>query len=118
MTRKETEKLEKKLVAAGYVKNTVALSSTESFGYFKSGDVRYDEYGEKIIGYQIEYRFWDWSVYGNDGKNEFGVDVIIINSGKSRVDLELTSTTLEIDRIEKIADSFNEFCREHSIGQF
>lgn len=118
MTTEEVKALEDKLTNAGYTKYTQALSSSETFGYFKSGDVRYDEYGDKTIGYQIEFRFWDWRKYGETNNNEFGVDVIIINSGNRRADLELTSENLDIKRIEKIAENFNIFCKENKIGQY
>lgn len=118
MTREQAKELETKLTAAGYKKYTQALSGNETFGYFKSGGVKYNDQGEKTIEYQIEYRFWDWSKYGESGNLEFGVDVIVISSSSKRADLELTTDELGIARIEKIAENFNKFCKENEIGLY
>ena len=109
VTENEVRELENKLVEHGYKKYTSALSSNETFGYFKSFGKDSPDSESK---YQIEYRFWDFRHYRGfsnicspDGFG--GVDIIIISSDHMRCDFTI-GDIIDIDTAEKIAADYFE----------
>lgn len=109
-TPQEAQELENTLKKAGYKKYTSCLTSSEDYAYFKTIKDERDE--EKVL-YQIAYRFWDWRKYPQ-GKN-IGVDIVMIVSCEGRADLEISYPRLTIEKVEKTAQDFYEFCKQHNI---
>lgn len=116
MTTKEAKDLESLLESKGYKYYNQCLSSNEDYAYGKSFDITYDEYGERNIGYQVLFRFWDWRQYGKAGLCEFGLNVIVLASQEHRSDLVFTQEEYDIDKIEQIAEGFYEFCKKYIQG--
>lgn len=116
MTTKEAKDLESLLESKGYKYYNQCLSSNEDYAYSKSFDITYDEDGERNIGYQVLFRFWDWRQYGKAGLCEFGLDVAVLVSQEHRSDLVFTQEEYDIEKIEQIAEGFYEFCKKYIPG--
>lgn len=116
MTTKEAKDLESLLESKGYKYYNQCLSSNEDYDYGKSFDTTYDEDGNKNIGYQVLFRFWDWRKYKQIGELEFGVDVAVVVSQEHRSDLILGQEEYDIEKIEQIAEGFYEFCKKYIQG--
>ncbi len=116
MTTKEVKDLESLLESKGYKHYDKHLTSSEDYAYCKSFDITYDEYGDRNVGYQVAFRFWDWRKYGKTGLCEFGLDVIVLASQEHRSDLVFTQEEYDIEKIEQIAEGFYEFCKKYIPG--
>lgn len=116
MTTKEAKDFESLLESKGYTHYSQCLSSNEDYVYCKSFDITYDEDGERNVGYQVLFRFWDWRQYRKTGLCEFGLDVIVLVSQKHRSDFVFTQEAYDIDNIEQIAEGFYELCKKYIPG--
>ena len=116
MTTKETKDLESLLESKGYKHYDKHLTSSEDYAYCKSYDITYDEYGDKNVGYQVAFRFWDWRKYKQTVLFEFSVDVAVLVSQEHRSDLIFSQERYDIDKIEQIAEGFYEFCKKYIPG--
>lgn len=104
---KEIAAFEESLVRKGYVKYTTALSSSETYGYFKT--LRHDG-----ATFQVEVRFWDWTKYNID--RTMSLDVILIGgdditpypAGVEPVSLkvEMMMEEIDVDAIESLAPEY------------
>lgn len=74
MNKEQLHTLENLLSERGYKKWTTCLTSTESWSWFKSFDKQYDEDGDTIAGYQVAFRVWDFTKYGDKDVNAYGFD--------------------------------------------
>ena len=117
MNKDELDILETRLQERGYRKFTSALSSNESWGWFKTIRKTDGENGNDSDGCMIEYRVWDYTPYFRPeepaGSKPYGVDVLLLMSGSSRVDLMMTSCDIDIDFVEGVASKFFDFCKEN-----
>lgn len=115
MTEKELKALESELEKRGYRKWTTALTSTETYAWFKSFDKEKDEDGYTIGGYQIAFRVWDWRPYQYD-KNmpPYGFDFWTSPLGTdSRTDFTSNWEPIcDIDTFERMAAEFNAMVRK------
>lgn len=108
----EIQELETNLEKNGYKKWTTCLSSSESWGWFKS--IKNKE-GE--LKYQIEYRVWDWrELKRKDDIHtpDFGIDILILMHGNNRVDM-IINDIIAIDKTEKVAEDFYNLCINHML---
>ena len=120
MNKEELDILETRLQERGYKKFTSALSSNESWGWFKTIRKTDGENGnDSDDGCMIEYRVWDYTSYFRPEEpaysKPYGVDVLLLMSGSSRVDLMMTSCDLDIDFVEGVASKFFDFCKENKL---
>ena len=119
MNKEELDILETRLQERGYKKFTSALSSNESWGWFKTIRKTDGENGNDSDGCMIEYRVWDYTPYFRPeelaGSKPYGVDVLLLMSGSSRVDLMMTSCDIDIDFVEGVASKFFDFCKENKL---
>lgn len=120
MNKTELDILEARLHERGYRKFTSALSSNESWGWFKTIRKTDGENGnDSDNGCMIEYRVWDYTSYFRPEEpaysKPYGVDVLLLMSGSSRVDLMMTSCDLDIDFVEGVASKFFDFCKENKL---
>ena len=120
MNKEELDILETRLQERGYRKFTSALSSNESWGWFKTIRKTDNEDGNNSDnGCLVEYRVWDYTSYlrpeGPVNLKPYGVDVLLLMSGSSRVDLMMTSCNIDIDYVEDIATKFFDFCKENKL---
>jgi hypothetical protein len=118
-TQKQAKEIEQILEQKGYTKYTLNWKKANHI-YWKSFDKQYDENGDKTIGYQVGFAFYDYSdipgFYNfaeNTSKNEdlkcisiayemlLGEDKLKL----SRVDLTITDSTMTIEE-------FEQFCNE------
>nr|DAH69489.1 MAG TPA: hypothetical protein [Caudoviricetes sp.] len=116
MTTKEIKDFESLLKSKGYAYYNQCLSSNENYVYGKSFDITYDEDGDRNIGYQVLFRFWDWRKFGKKGLYEFSLDVAVLVSQEHRTDLVLGQEEYDIEKIEQIAEGFYEFCKKYIPG--
>ena len=96
------------------------MSSNESWGWFKTIRKTDNEDGNNSDnGCLVEYRVWDYTSYlrpeGPVNLKPYGVDVLLLMSGSSRVDLMMTSCNIDIDYVEDIATKFFDFCKENKL---
>lgn len=115
MKQEELIKFEEELTSRGYRKFTAALSSNETYGWFKG--FNRDKDGEPA--YQIEYRVWDWSPYRGNGTMlpDYGLDVLIISSDSERNDFLIGNPSRKtIEDIEKIGAEFVELLKKYELN--
>jgi len=72
MTPEELERLEAELKRRGYRKFTHSLTCSESWAWFKTFDRVED--GDAVKGYQVAFRVWDSTRYGQTGSDSYGFD--------------------------------------------
>lgn len=116
MTEKELQILESELQKRGYRKYTTALTSTESYAWFKSFDKEKDEDGYTISGYQVAFRVWDWRQYQHRDPymHPYGFDFWTSPLGTDfRTDLISNWEPIcDIDTFERMAAEFNAMVRK------
>lgn len=117
MTEKELEAIESELQKRGYRKWTTALTSTESYAWFKTFDKEKDEDGCTISGYQIAFRVWDWRPYQYRDPNmlPYGFDFWTSPlDTDSRMDFTSNWEPIcDIDTFERMAAEFNQIVRKY-----
>ena len=108
MTAKELKAIEAELQNRGYNKLTVALTSQEDYGWFKT-------FGDKDNYYQIEFRVWDWTKYCNHNHTPYGLDFGTSALGTdSRMDFTSNWEPIcDIDTFERMAAEFNQMVRKY-----
>lgn len=116
MTTKEAKDFESLLESKGYKCYNQCLSSNEDYAYGKSFGITYDEDGDRKVGYQVLFRFWDWRKFDAIASCEFSVNVAVLVSQEHRSDLILAQEKYDIDKIEQIAEGFYEFCKKYIQG--
>lgn len=117
-TLEEAELIQKTLVEKGYVRyeNESGRWKNCNFIYWKSFDKQKDEFGEKIIGYQVGFAFYDYSDYpgfidrlkSGDPKCVSIAYEMLLGDDKlklSRVDLTITDSQITLEE-------FEDFCSE------
>lgn len=108
MTYGELKRIETILASRGYRKWTTCLTSGESWGWFKTFEKKTDEDGKTVGGYQVEFRVWDNTQYGQIGESAYGLDVWAspINT-TGRYDLTANwSPICSIAKFERLAAEF------------
>lgn len=117
MTEKELQALESDLLKRGYKRHTTALTSSESWAWFKSFGKEKDEEGHVIAGYQIAFRVWDWRPYQHCYENTppYGFDFWTSPLGTDfRVDFASNWKPIcDIDAFEHMAAEFNQMVRKY-----
>ncbi len=117
MTQDELKAIEAELQKRGYKKWTTALTSTESYAWFKSFDSEKDEDSHVISGYQIAFRVWDWRQYQHRDPNmhPYGFDFWTSPLGTNfRVDFTANWEPFSvIDTFERMAAEFNAMVRKY-----
>lgn len=116
MTEKELQTLESELQKRGYRKYTTALTSTESYAWFKSFGKQEDENGRVTGGYQIAFRVWDWRPYMHRDKDmhPYGFDFWTSALG-TYCRMDFTSNwdpICDLDTFERMAAEFNQMVRK------
>ena len=110
MIPSRVEEFEKELQEKGYKKlTTCKAKDRDSFEWYKAF-----RYKNGNLKYQIFFEFWDFVKYGYA---EWGVSVTVMPESREdnvgRRDLELSVDWAEdIDKVEKVADSFYKFIRK------
>lgn len=116
MTTEELQSIEGELEKRGYRKWTTALTSTESYAWFKSFDKEKDDDGFVVNGYQIAFRVWDWRRYMYRDRNlqPYGFDFWTSALGTdSRMDFAANwEPVCDIDTFERMAAEFNQMVRK------
>lgn len=74
MTTKQLKTIEAELQRRGYKKWTTALTSNESYAWFKTFGKKCDDDGCIIDGYQIAFRVWDYRKYKDRCGHDYGFD--------------------------------------------
>lgn len=117
MTSEQLKRIEADLERRGYRKYTSALTSSESYAWFKSFDKETDEDGYTISGYQIAFRVWDWRQYRSRDPHmpSYGFDFWTSPLGTdSRMDLTSNWEPIcNIDTFERMAAEFNQMVRKY-----
>lgn len=117
MTEKELKSLESELRKRGYRKYATALTSTESYAWFKAFGKEKDEDGYVISGYQVAFRVWDWRPYAyrdpNLRKHPYGFDFWTSPLGSDfRTDFTANWEPIcDIDTFKRMAAEFNQMVR-------
>ncbi len=118
MAQDELKAIETELQKRGYKKWTTALTSTESYAWFKTFDKEKDEGGYIISGYQIAFRVWDWRPYQNRDPymHPYGLDFWTSPLGTDfRTDFTSNWEPIcDIDTFERMAAEFNQMVRKYS----
>lgn len=116
MTERELQSIEAELQKRGYRKYTTALTSTESYAWFKSFDKEKDEYGHVNSGYLVAFRVWDWRQYQRRDKDmpPYGFDFWTSpRVTDPRIDFTADWEPIcDIDTIERMAAEFNQMVRK------
>lgn len=117
MTATELQTIEAELEKRGYRKYTQALTSSESYAWFKSFDKEKDEDGRVISGYQIAFRVWDWRRYleRDPHMSPCGLDMWTSPLGTDfRMDFTANWEPIaDIDTFERMAAEFNQMVRKY-----
>lgn len=117
MTEKELKALESELMKRSYRKYTTALTSNETYAWFKNFGKEKDEDGSVIAGYQVAFRVWDWRRYQHRDPNmhPYGLDFWTSPLGTNfRVDLSANWEPIaDIDTFERMAAEFNAMARKY-----
>ena len=116
MTEEELRSLESELDKRGYRKWTVALTSKESYGWFKTFGKEKDNEGKVIAGYQVAFRVWDFTRYLDRGAPPYGFDFWTSALGTdSRMDFTSNWEPIcDIDTFERMAAEFNQLVRKYA----
>lgn len=116
MTADELQTLESELQKRGYRRYTTALTSSESYAWFKSFDKAKDEEEHVTSGYQVAFRVWDWRQYQHRDKNmpPYGFDFWTSPLGTDfRTDFTSNWEPIcNIDTFERMAAEFNQMVRK------
>ena len=115
MTEKELETIEAELQRRGYRKYTTALTSSESWAWFKSFGKKQDEAGEVTDGYQIAFRVWDFRKYKDRNVPYYGFDFWTSALGTdSRMDFTSNwEPIFDIATFEQMADEFHQLTKKY-----
>lgn len=115
MTEKELETIEAELQRRGYRKYTIALTSSESWAWFKSFGKKQDEAGEVTDGYQIAFRVWDFRKYKDRNAPDYGFDFWTSALGTdSRMDFTSNwEPIFDIATFEQMADEFHQLTKKY-----
>lgn len=115
MTEKELETIEAELQKRGYKKYTSALTSTESYAWFKSFNKEKDDDGYVVNGYQVAFRVWDFTRYLDRGAPPYSLDFWTSAQGTdSRMDFTSNWEPIcDIDTFERMAAEFNQMVRKY-----
>lgn len=108
MTTKELQAIEAELEKRGYRKWTTALTSSESWVWFRAF---YKDEG----GYQIAFRVWDFHKYVDRNAPSYGFDFWTSPIGTdSRMDFTSNWEPIcDIDTFERMAAQFNQMVRKY-----
>lgn len=114
MTADELQTLESELQKRGYRRYTTALTSSESYAWFKSFDKETVGDGHLISGYQIAFRVWDFRKYVDRNAPPYGFDFWTSPLGTdSRTDFTSNWEPIcDIDTFERMAAEFNQMVRK------
>lgn len=117
MTEKELHALESELEKRGYRKYTTALTSTESYAWYKTFNKEKDEDGNLISGYQVAFRVWDYRPYQNRDPymHTYGFDFwTSALSCNGRMDFTSSWEPIcDIYTFERMAAEFNQMVRKY-----
>lgn len=118
MTDKELKKIEAELERRGYKKYTTALTSTESWAWFKTFTKKRNEDGDVIDGYQVAFRVRDWRVYKDRNAPDFGFDFWTSPLGcNGRMDFTSNWEPIcDIDTFERMAEEFHKLVRKYTLS--
>lgn len=107
MTEKELHAIESELARRGYRKWTVALTSEESYGWFKT-------FGEEGNDYLMEFRVWDFTKYRGIHGEPYGFDVWTSPRNVYNNSFECGWEPIaDIDTFERMAAEFNQMVRKY-----
>lgn len=111
MTEKELNRLEVELERRGYRKYTTALTSSESWAWFKSFDKEKDD-----DGYQVAFRVWDFTRYLDRNAPPYGFDFWTSALGTdSRMDFTSNWEPIcDIETFERMAADFHKLVRKYT----
>ena len=114
MTADQLQTLEAELQKRGYNKYTSALTSTESYAWFKSFNKEEDEDGDLTNGYQVAFRVWDFRKYVDRNAPPYGFDFWTSPLGSAfRTDFTSNWEPIcDIDTFERMAAEFNQMVRK------
>lgn len=118
-TQLEAEKLHEILKEKGYNQYFQQKWKNADYVFWKSFDKKYDDYGDKEVGYQVGLAFYDYSKHNIFLENHIAVAYELLigeNSIKySRIDLTITDSKMTIDEFEKFCEDFyqSEFLKQY-----
>lgn len=110
MTQEQYDQFKAKVEEKGYkLRNVPRTIHNEHFYYYK-GFAYTDIDGEHEAGYQIIFLAWDFRPYRDSQPedHEWGVTPLILTDSHEwpRIDLELTATDFDVDKLEQYAHDF------------
>ena len=114
MAANELKAIETELQKRGYKKLTVALTSQEDYGWFKTFDKEKDDDDYTVSGYQIAFRVWDSRKYVDRNASPYGFDFWTSPLGSAfRTDFTSNWEPIcDIDTFERMAAEFNQMVRK------
>ena len=115
MTPSQLKTMEAELERRGYRKRTTRLTSVESWAWLKTFGKEKDENNDVIAGYQVAFRVWDCTQFGQSGAASYGLDFCTSALGTTSR-MVFTSNwepICSIATFELMAAEFNTFTRKH-----
>ena len=115
MSAEQLKKIEAELQKRGYKKWTTALTSTESYAWFKTFGKKQNDDGRTIDGYQIAFRVWDFRKYKDRNVPDYGFDfwTSALGSG-SRMDfISNWEPICDIAIFEQMAEEFHQLTKKY-----
>lgn len=101
MTHEEWKAFEDTLINRGYRKWTQAKYGEEDYDVSR---LVYDEDDNDL--YQIIFRFWDWTKYGDKIHTECSVDFVVVPCIDGRMDAICSSMFNGLDNVVEFAEQF------------
>lgn len=115
MTAEQLKTIEAELQKRGYKKWTTALTSTESYAWFKTFGKKQNDDGWTIDGYQIAFRVWDFQKYKDRNVPDYGFDFWTSALGAdSRMDFTSNWEPIcDITIFEQMAEDFHQLTKKY-----
>jgi hypothetical protein len=116
LTKEEAQKIETALIEKGYTRYDRQKWKNADYIFWKSFENTFDEYGDKEVGYQVGFAFYDYSKY-NENHTAIAYEFLIGESSikYSRIDITITDSEITIDEFEKFCEDFyqSEFLKKY-----
>jgi hypothetical protein len=119
LTKEEAQKIEVALIKKGYIRYDSQKWKNADYIFWKSFENTFDEYGNKEVGYQVGFAFYDYSKHNIFFENLTGIayEFLIGESSikYSRMDITITDSKTTVDEFEKFCEDFyqSEFLKKY-----
>lgn len=114
MNKTQLQKIEAKLKRKGYKKYTTAITSSESWSWFKTFG-KDDNENMPTQGYQVAFRIWDFTKYKLKPKEAYAIDFWTSPIWReTRVDFRQNwEPDDSIEKFECLAEELDKFLQKH-----